>query len=422
MNLVVRMAIPIAVASCAIVIGLVSAMLGSSTPVAAQNEPATSAYITVEITAGDDTVSWSDPDECSSDYNIYKRSSRDSGGEIPRTHLGSATSGSTEATLAISDSSYSTIITLELYCGTYDSDSSDNELVASTEVRSGREGTYSSAPLTALTLSSGTLTPDFDRGFEWAGILTPDFDIEWGGYTAEVASDVEVITLDPTVLTGYQTDFIKDPGWGIVGICGGEHDDCIYGYGGGYILSDADPDTEGFQINLDRGENRLGIGVNTGSLKVNLGELYRLTVTVQNSPATGVPTISGTAQVWETLTADTSGIADVDGLNDVAFTYQWLADDTEIDGATSSTTRSRRPTPTGHQGEGQFYRRRGLRGVPDQRGDRRGGSEHSQHWSTHHHGHGRGGRDAYCGHVRHRGRGWVGQRYIHLSMDSQRSR
>ena len=56
-----------------------------------------------------------------------------------------------------------------------------------------------------------------------------------------------------------------------------------------------------------------------------------------NNPATGAPTISGTAQVGETLTADTSDIADADGLDDVSFTYQWLADDTEIAGATGST-------------------------------------------------------------------------------------
>ena len=56
-----------------------------------------------------------------------------------------------------------------------------------------------------------------------------------------------------------------------------------------------------------------------------------------NSPATGVPTISGTAQVGETLTADTSGIADADGLSNVAYRYQWLAADAEIAGATSSS-------------------------------------------------------------------------------------
>ena len=39
----------------------------------------------------------------------------------------------------------------------------------------------------------------------------------------------------------------------------------------------------------------------------------------------------------QTLTASTSGIADTDGLTNVSYSYQWLADDTEIDGATSST-------------------------------------------------------------------------------------
>ena len=59
--------------------------------------------------------------------------------------------------------------------------------------------------------------------------------------------------------------------------------------------------------------------------------------TPENSPATGAPTISGTAQVGETLTADTSGIADADGLANATFSYQWLADDADINGATGST-------------------------------------------------------------------------------------
>ena len=57
----------------------------------------------------------------------------------------------------------------------------------------------------------------------------------------------------------------------------------------------------------------------------------------QNSPATGVPTISGTAQAGETLTANTSGITDEDGLDDAIFSYQWMADDAGIAGATGST-------------------------------------------------------------------------------------
>ncbi len=59
--------------------------------------------------------------------------------------------------------------------------------------------------------------------------------------------------------------------------------------------------------------------------------------TSDNTPATGVPTISGTAQVGETLTADKSGIADADGLTNATYSYQWLVDDAEIAGANGST-------------------------------------------------------------------------------------
>ena len=56
-----------------------------------------------------------------------------------------------------------------------------------------------------------------------------------------------------------------------------------------------------------------------------------------NIQATGLPTISGTLQVGETLTADTTGIADADGLTTVSYSYQWMADDTNIQGATDAT-------------------------------------------------------------------------------------
>ena len=57
----------------------------------------------------------------------------------------------------------------------------------------------------------------------------------------------------------------------------------------------------------------------------------------ENSPATGAPTIGGTAQVGQTLTAGTSGIADGDGLDNVSFSYRWVADDADIAGATGSS-------------------------------------------------------------------------------------
>ena len=62
-----------------------------------------------------------------------------------------------------------------------------------------------------------------------------------------------------------------------------------------------------------------------------------LVVTGPNSPATGLPSIAGTAQVGQTLTAGVTGISDSDGLNSATFAYQWLADDVEIYGATANS-------------------------------------------------------------------------------------
>ena len=60
-----------------------------------------------------------------------------------------------------------------------------------------------------------------------------------------------------------------------------------------------------------------------------------------NSPATGAPAISGTAQAGETLTASTDGISDADGLTGAAFAFQWVSSaggsDTDISGATGSS-------------------------------------------------------------------------------------
>ena len=66
------------------------------------------------------------------------------------------------------------------------------------------------------------------------------------------------------------------------------------------------------------------------------------TVAAANTPATGAPTITGTARVGETLTAVTTGITDADGLASPTYTYQWIrvetdSSETDISGATSST-------------------------------------------------------------------------------------
>ena len=80
----------------------------------------------------------------------------------------------------------------------------------------------------------------------------------------------------------------------------------------------------------------------------------------ENTEPAGRPTISGTAQVGQTLTADTSGIADADGLTNVSFSYQWIRNDgntdTDIAGETDChlhAVRQRRGQD--HQGEGVLH-------------------------------------------------------------------
>ena len=71
-----------------------------------------------------------------------------------------------------------------------------------------------------------------------------------------------------------------------------------------------------------------------------------LQVTVEflpNNLATGAPTITGAAQVGQTLTASTADIRDTDGLSGVSYNYRWLREDADgnnsrpISGANSRT-------------------------------------------------------------------------------------
>ena len=101
------------------------------------------------------------------------------------------------------------------------------------------------------------------------------------------------------------------------------------GNGSSYTLTEAD---EGRTIEVkvsftdDRGHAESLTSDPTGAVEAK-----------PNSSATGLPTISGRARVGETLTADTSGIDDDDGLDTAAFSYQWLRGDAEIAGETGET-------------------------------------------------------------------------------------
>ncbi|HXV07901.1 MAG TPA: putative Ig domain-containing protein [Burkholderiales bacterium] len=72
----------------------------------------------------------------------------------------------------------------------------------------------------------------------------------------------------------------------------------------------------------------------TDSAGLTVSTSFNLSVANVNDAPAGSPTINGTANEGQTLTADASGISDADGLG--TFSYQWLRDGSVISGATGS--------------------------------------------------------------------------------------
>ena len=88
------------------------------------------------------------------------------------------------------------------------------------------------------------------------------------------------------------------------------------------------------------GRHALG-SVLAGLAVLVIGAPEQANAQTPNTPATGAPTITGTAQVGQTLTAVTTGITDADGLTTPNYTYQWIrvdgTDEEDISGENSST-------------------------------------------------------------------------------------
>ena len=275
-------------------------------------------------------------------YNAYISNRLDDFKGIDPRHLGSADTGATHITSTISNlEGEGLVFDVEVFCGT------DSGLLVSwvkiphdkgpSSTESNRRlvpGTYSSEPpLTSLTVSPGTLTPTFHS--------------HTTSYTAPDLSNADNrVTLTTTAKTGYSIIYYGYYGKGstIFTHCPWAMGTCtitLNDRSGNAVdpLSDADAGTDGFQVELAVGDNTIVMYVYEGGVGMGNNEVYSLTVTrASNTPATGAPTISGTAQVGQALTADTTGISDADGLDNVTYGYQWLSSkDTEIDGATSST-------------------------------------------------------------------------------------
>ena len=144
-----------------------------------------------------------------------------------------------------------------------------------------------------------------------------------------------------------------------------------------------------------------------------------------NTLATGAPTITGTAQVGQTLTAGTTAIMDADGLTSVSYTYQWIrvaTDNTETNissaaastytlvAADQGTTLKVRVSFTDDANNPETLHQRGDGGCL-------GGGQHPCDGRADDHRHGAGRADADGGHHRHHGCRRADQRQLHVPVD-----
>ena len=334
-------------------------------------------YITVEATEDTSdpnsivtnfTVDWSDADDCSTNYNTYlnvkphTQPGQETSGS--QHHLGSAASDATEITKALTGvQGYVEGFDVEVYCGTDTSGRKLSKVDIPSSYGRPKTGTYSSeSPLSALSVSDGTLTPAF-RSYT-SSYTVPD-----------VANDVTRTTITATPEDGYAVEFYEwsgTPSMGLVvyspgpwGPPSGLSEDCDPGYrdtlGPQPELTDADSNTAGFQVDLYDGVNYVMLRVYPTAI-CDIGENYFLTITRAegsvsltrpNSLPVGGPGIrgllrsslaggnsrgpSGHPWVGVSLDAIVDGIIDRDGSDTATFSYQWLADDAEITGATGSS-------------------------------------------------------------------------------------
>ena len=277
--------------------------------------PSPISYITVAIansgiTGSTYTISWNDSGDCSRTYEEYyvHLVTKFADGWTQGSTLGITGRDETQLVKTLDTFPLSGQRIARVYCGDSKRLVSEVPLPSATvnSVERPVPGTYSSEPaLTSLTVSPGTLRPAFNNyGFLYSVLDVPHSNSQ--------------ITLNATARSGYTISW--DP------------------------TEDADSNTDGHQVNLAEGYNSIFISVdhdkdiNSFTYEVIV---YRLgAMEHPNSPATGSPTISGTAQVGRTLTASTSSVTDTDGLTNASYSYQWIANDGSSDSIIADATAS----------------------------------------------------------------------------------
>ena len=324
-------------------------------------------HITVEVTEDisdpnnivtNFTVTWSDADDCSTSYNAYLNIEpwTRPGHETPgsQLNLGSAASDGANIAKGLTGIQDSDGFNVELYCGTDGSGRmvSSVDIPKATAYGRPKPGTYSSEPpLSALSVSHGTMTPTFNG-------YTSDYNVP------DVDNADTRITITATPKAGYfikifeassdeRAVTIASYGGGVAGIPSGLSADCNRKHSdnlGPLIeLTDADPNTPGFQVDVYDGDNYITVRVYPTAY-CDTGTGYPLAITRAegtisfprpNRPATGRPHIrpndARSPYVGATMNADVSSINDRDAMTNATLSYQWLADDAEIAEVTSSS-------------------------------------------------------------------------------------
>ena len=175
----------------------------------------------------------------------------------------------------------------------------DGETLAARVSRPSENTVSTDATLASLTVSGATLSPAFD-----AGTLV---------YRAAVDSETATVAASAT-----------DDGAAVT-------------YGS---AQDADAELADYQVAVPAtGDALVDVTVTAedGTVRRYRVLIARAAGESTNTAPTGLPAISGTAEVGATLTASADDIDDADGIDDATFTYRWRANGAAIDGATGTT-------------------------------------------------------------------------------------
>ena len=226
-----------------------------------------------------------------------------------KTDDGASVSGVTLNGNAIADSDFTNGITVpSLLVG-------DNDIVVTVTAENGASQTYTvtvTRTNSAPTASDGSVTTDEDTAHTFAAVEFNFADSDGG----DALASVTVVTLPAAgALELNGTAVMADQSVLVAGI--------------GDLVFTPEANANGM------GYASFTFKVSDGTEESALAYAMTVNVTAVNDPATGMPTISGTARVGETLTAVTTGIADADGPASPTYGYQWIRVD--ADGTSNAT-------------------------------------------------------------------------------------